>query len=253
MTAFSPDMLRRLQDEHTKLNGDYETLLMAFVNHTFSDAKAHEHATHGFGRRVGTQMRCIKNIFRILPPERSRLPTRDELVDAQINLQSFVLNTFGALDNLAWIWVHEKKVRDKRGQPLSKFDVGLSERRKIVRASLSPKLRDYMVSVDPWLSAMEDYRDSLAHRIPLYIPPYQLTPAKLNEYNALEIQREVALNAGQLELYEQLSVQQEALCTFMPVMKHSFEENSNAMVFHAQMFADFKTIYELGLMLLGEL
>jgi hypothetical protein len=246
-------MVQRLENELASLDSDHESLLVAFVTHAFKTPKAHEYATHGFARRVSTQVRCIKNVFRHLPPSRKRLPTSDELSDAQINIQSFVLNTFGALDNLAWIWVGERDLRDKEGQPLTKFAIGLSAKKKAVRASLSDDFSKYLATMDPWLLAMEDYRDSLAHRIPLYIPPYSLTPAKLQEHDALEIRMQAALRAKRFDEYDQLSVEQEALRVFMPVMKHSFEENSKAMVFHAQMFADFKTIRELGLKLLGEL
>lgn len=253
MAAFTAEVLKQLEDELARLDGDYETLLMAFIRRTFKNPKANEYAHHGFGRRVSTQVRCIKNVFRALPPERDSLPTRDELQDAQISLQSFVLNTFGALDNLAWIWVLEKDVRDNKGGALTKFDVGLSKKRKHVRASFSQAFRDYLSTVDPWLDAMEDYRDGLAHRIPLYIPPFNLTPSKKIQYDALESQMEVALIAHKFDEYAQLEAEQAALCTFMPVMTHSYEEKAKPMVFHAQMFADFKTIHELGTRLLGEL
>ncbi len=253
MAAFTPEVLQQFEDELANLDGNYEALLLAFLAHRFTNTKAEEHATHGFGRRVSTQVRCIKNVFRILPPEREALPTRDELVDAQINLQSFILNIFGALDNLAWIWVQEKDLRDTKGQPLSKYDVGLSKKRKLVRASFSQGLRDYLAKVDPWLETMEDYRDALAHRIPLYIPPFNLTPTTRDQYDLLEGRKKIALSTYNFGEYERLSAEQDALCFFRPVMKHSFEEHSTAMVFHAQMFADFKTISELGLKLLAEL
>jgi hypothetical protein len=40
---------------------------------------------------------------------------------------------------------------------------------------------------------------------------------------------------------------------FSPVMTHSFGENTNHIVFHAQILADFNTVEELGRIMLEEL
>lgn len=62
-------------------------------------------------RRLGTLKRCIENVFTPIPPKTEHIPDRDVLRDAQINLQAFVANVYGAIDNLAWLWVYERGLR----------------------------------------------------------------------------------------------------------------------------------------------
>ena len=52
---------------------------------------------------------CIERVFEILPPEQDERPSDRILFGATVFIQSFVMNIFGALDNLAWIWVSENR------------------------------------------------------------------------------------------------------------------------------------------------
>ena len=61
---------------------------------------------------------CIERVFAMLPREQGERPADPVLLDATVYIQSFVMNVFGALDNLAWIWVSERplmvgKYRDR--------------------------------------------------------------------------------------------------------------------------------------------
>jgi hypothetical protein len=56
-------------------------------------------------RRFNTMHHCIERVFEILPPEQDKRPADAVLLDTAVYIQSFIMNVFGALDNLAWIWV----------------------------------------------------------------------------------------------------------------------------------------------------
>jgi hypothetical protein len=56
--------------------------------------------------------RCIDNVFRIIPPGAVKVPSKARLYDAQINIQAFVANVYGIVDNLTWIWVYEQTLSD---------------------------------------------------------------------------------------------------------------------------------------------
>lgn len=71
------------------------------------------------------------------------------------------------------------------GQPLNRNDIGLRPKSKKVRASLPQDLRDYLGGHDAWFGYLEDYRDALAHSVPLYIPPRGLGPAEQDEHNRI--------------------------------------------------------------------
>ena len=244
------DSLRRGRQE---IHERYERLLLGFVNRHFENQRAKEFATHGFVRRLKTLQRCIDNVFEVMPPDRTDLPASEELSDAAIYIQAFVTNVFGITDNLAWVWVHETGLRREDGRALSRSSVGLRPGFDIVLRSLSPEFREYILTLEDWFEYLESFRHSLAHRIPLYIPPYNIRPDQLAVYRELGEQMEVAYNNRDFNEYERLEEEQSVLKEFRPYMTHSLAEEPNPALFHPQMIADFNTVYELGRRMLDEL
>ena len=192
-------------------------------------------------------VRCIEIVFERLPPKRDQIPTREERLDANIGLQAFVFNVFGSIDNLAWIWVSEK------GMDLDKYWIGLGPGNRAVRKSLSDGFQHQLKELDSWFNHLEDFRHSLAHRIPLYIPPYVIAPEKEHSYREIEGRVQAAATDGKLDEYYTLLREQERLGEFRPVMLHSPAESSGYVHFYPQLFADFNTVKSLGDQMLHEL
>ncbi len=168
---FTPEKLAELNRGHGEVHENFADLRERYFIRNYGNDRAKEHAVHGFARRLGTLVRCIDRVFEILPPDREDIPRRVEVVDATINIQAFVLNIFGCLDNLAWIWVREKDVRSKDGSELAPEWIGLSKRNKQVRRSFLPPFRSYLDSLEPWFTHIKEFRDALAHRIPTVHSP----------------------------------------------------------------------------------
>jgi hypothetical protein len=246
---FTAEQLADIQTKFETIGQRTDRTVLRYVYHPFQNESAAEFARHGFARRVQLLRRCIENVFDIIPPSVSQVPSRDELYDAQINIQAFVTNAYGSIDNLAWIWVHENGL-------LSKIDrrmVGLRKHQLEVRASLSADFVKYLSELDTWFEYLVEYRDALAHRIPLYIPPGGVRPALMEDYNALSIQMTDALNSLDGEAYEDLAAQQNELLVFQPLMTHSVTKTTAHFAFHAQMIADFLTVEEVGEKMIAEL
>jgi len=224
-----------------------------YLAQDYKSAPAKEHAHHGFVRRVKTLVRCIQNVFEALPPHRDTVPSSEAISDATINIQAFVFNSFGAIDNLAWIWVNEKGLKKKNGSPIPDAYVGLRKANKLVRESFSPEFCGYLEKLDNWFENLDDFRHALAHRIPLYIPPFVISPENEPRYHGLEERKWAALVQQDFRQYENLDAEQATLGFFRPWMRHSFLENSTPIVFHVQLLADFNTIEELGEKFLIEL
>jgi len=248
---FSTENLAKLQYARQEVHKQFAELRQRYITRKYRSDRAREYATHGFGRRLGTLVRAIEQVYEILPPEREDIPERDEVVDATIAIQSFVLNTFGCLDNLAWILVYEKDIKGKDGNELDPKRVGLGS--KEVRISFTDEFRAYLDSRQKWFENLRDFRDSLAHRIPLYIPPYIVTPANVDEYNRLEQASGEALQRADFEEYDRLQSEQKKLGLFRPWMTHSQFEKAPSVVFHSQLVADYVTIDEFGRTMLEEL
>jgi hypothetical protein len=224
-----------------------------YLSLRLTNEAAHEYVRHGVIRRLGTLKRCIENIYSIYPPETSDKPCRDECIDLAINLQSFIFNVFGCIDNLAWIWVKEKKVKDNRGRPLRDQQVGLRPGCTAVRETFSAEFQESLTSRDGWFGYLENYRHALAHRIPLYVAPYTLRRAKLDEHNELERRKSEAHQQRDFDLWVRLDAEQEALGTFTPWMMHSFSENAAPVPFHYQILADWNTVVEMADQFLKEI
>jgi hypothetical protein len=244
MPIFSPDVLQTLAENCASLRARNDALAESFLSLKYNNSLGREHATHGYLRRVSIMTYCVEKIFTLIPPERDALPDDDLLIEATICIQAFVMNVFGALDNLAWIWVSEKALSIDRTQ------IGLAQKCKAVRASFSPQLRDYLSGLDRWFNHIVDFRDALAHRIPLYIPPYCVPDANQAAYSALNARKFAAQDADE---YDRIKAEQLELVVFQPIMKHTLEDKKPAVVFHFQLLQDFGTVEEIGRKLIIEL
>ena len=241
---FDEENITKLMNEQNRIISDsYERVTYLYIAFAEAHPKSSEYALHGFVRRIGTLQRCIQNVYSIYPPRRSNIPSREDCVDLTINLQSFVFNVFGCVDNLAWIWVLEREIT-KDGQKLPSKDVGFNK--KIIQQSLTAEFRSYMANLGGWFKYLESFRHALAHRIPLYIPPYVVRPRNHERYSDLERKKNDAIRRRNFDEYHRLDLEQSELGEFVPEMRHSFVERSGSAVFHAQMLADWNTVAEMA-------
>ena len=244
---FSTENLEKLKDGYSAIDAQRREVMDAFALRTFSNDMAREYAHHGFLRRVKTLHRCILNVYDLCPPTRTDKLSSNELSDLVINLQSFVFNVFGCMDNIAWIWVYE------RGISLSRKQIGLSKEYKKIRASFSPDFQLFLSNYDEWFKIVGELRHALAHRIPLYVPPYYVTTDEAKKLAELEEEKTKMLRQHRYDDYERLDEEIESIGTFVPHMTHSFSEKSEPFVFHAQLIADWSTVHSISIRFIKEL
>lgn len=250
---FSKENIDKLYAGREEMHQQFADLRERFLVRTYKSECGREFACHGFSRRLGSMVRAVDIVYEKLPPELEEIPERETVVDATIAIQSFVLNAFGCLDNLAWIWVCEKPVLDSNGKKLSPLKVGLGPKCEDVRASFSEEFVGYLKSRQEWVDKhLKGFRDSLAHRIPLYIPPFIVAPETVDQYNKFEKDSAEALRNLDLKTYDELQTAQKALGIWRPWMTHSVAEKSPRAVFHAQLIQDYMTIDEFGRQMLNE-
>jgi hypothetical protein len=250
---FSEEAIKRLAADYSAMPSKLNTLMEKFILLDTSNPRAREFASQGFPRRVKVMALCITNVFEKIPPERTEVPSRDELSNATINIQSFVFNVFGAVDNLAWIWMAEKGQKRRDGTPIRDTHVGLGPDNTSVRSTLSQDFQNYLATLDAWFGHIATLRHALAHRIPLYIPPYVIEEKDEPAYRDFEAKMTEAAKKGDFAEYDRLSAAQLQLGRFRPWVQHSFEEKSKPVIFHAQMLSDFNTVDEIAHTMLVEL
>lgn len=223
-------------------------LTETYVDRNYRTDRAREYARHGFARRLKVLQISIRRVYGTLPPELDTIPSQEKIDDATIALHAFVLNIYGAIDNLAWIVAFEKSIRKADGNELGKYDVGFFplDKKPHMRNGLSAEFRDYIDSLNEWSEYQGDYRHALAHRIPPYIPPYTVDPSNESRYQELNQQLHSIEVIGNQQRTLDITRELDTIRNFRPVIMHSFSEQARPIEFHAQMLADFHTVEELG-------
>lgn len=246
MGYFSDNALGQLRREFDTVSGKKAVLQERYLQQHFCQDRAREFAHHGYIRRLGILARCIENVFALIPPDRTEPVDKEVRWDAEINIQASFFNVFGAVDNLAWIWVKEKNVKRSDGSELPDQRVGLRIPNRDVRASLPKSFLDYLTGLDDWFDMVDNYRHALAHRIPLYIPPFVVDPEDKKRHQNLEQEKYRELLEGNLVKHGRIQAEQKELEIFRPWMQHSFGEQARPLVFHPQLLSNFATIEEMG-------
>ena len=248
---FSDERIAELYAGQDEVQAQFKDLREKLCLRTYKTNRGAEFAKHGFCRRLEALARTIEQVYDLLPPEQEQIPERTIVVDATIAIQAFTMNAFGCLDNVAWICVHEKDIKNDNGTDLDPREVGLGKKK--VRAKLTKEFGDYLDAKQEWFGNLINFRDSLAHRIPLFIPPYVVPKPNVAKYDELEKAKWVELARSSPEEYEKVKAEQLALCQFVPGMMHSIYEDSPQVEFHSQLLNDYVTIDEYGRTLLEEL
>jgi len=209
-------------------------------------SRVREHLLHGAARRVGVIRRSIENVFSLFPPNRVRPLDQDTLADVQINLHAFVMNLYGIYDNWAWAYVlrHDLEaiIGDKRR-------IGLFI--DATRRRLPAPLREYLSSprTTEWHEEYaKSFRDALAHRIPPYIPPAELTPEEGRRWKELEAQKIGLILKRDWARLEAVWSDQEALGRPCFTFLHAYNEDTPArpLILHGQMITDGMAVSEFG-------
>lgn len=108
---YTDEQSRLLICDFMKIKEDYQNKLFELSTLKYNEKRANEFLQHGFLRRFSILIHCIAKVFEIYPPERIEILTRYERLDIEIYIQTFIINLYGAIDNLAWIVNAEKQLK----------------------------------------------------------------------------------------------------------------------------------------------
>ncbi len=255
--TYADDELDQIQTEYEMLPGKCDRLFRDYhaAGQRFEVERVREYAHHGFCRRLKTLEHCIVRIFETIPADCTRQPEEDQLLDVTIFLQGFIFNVFGCIDNLAHIWVEEKRVKKPNGKEVPDSAGGFGEKNSDVLKSLPEGFRRYITSSEHQQRRRQigDFRNALAHRIPLYIPPFVVRSEDINELNRVGYLASDAVESGDYPGACNLMDEQRRIGEFVPAVSHSFAEGSRQILFHAQVLADFNTVAKVARRLHSEL
>jgi hypothetical protein len=247
--AYNAENTIRIKEEYAGIHHIHEQLIIKLLvlQPKLKSEKSREYLTQGVCRRLNIVARCIHNIFKIFPIEKKDVLSRDDLTDLCINLHAFFVNISGIIDNLGWVFVYENDLfgSPKEGK-IDKNGVGLFNKK--TQAHLGPDLNTYLKSdrMKTWHTEYsKNYRDALAHRIPLYVPPSALNKEEKDEYMLLEKKLWDYSSSETISQHDQIREKQSQLGRACLFFTHSFSEESKFVFLHAQVIADFMTIEEI--------
>ncbi|OSQ42785.1 hypothetical protein [Thalassospira alkalitolerans] len=230
------ELVTRLQDAVSEVTEVKAKVLL----HVFQRAKASEYATHGICRRLDTLVHCSQRVFDLLAPSLEEVPEGRTVKEATVHVQSFVSNVIGVLDNIAWVWISERDLKHRNGDDFSPKEVKLSRDCRDLWRDLPLDFRNRVVEFRDWFTHASEWRDALVHRIPLYIPPFSVRD--IESYNQLEGASYAALRDRNYRKLELLNEEIEKMKFFAPLIMHSFSENAQPNVFHANLVTDLMTV-----------
>lgn len=164
---YQPKHLAQLDQELALVTANYAERLMKLVkvDGKIKNDSAREYLQHGVMRRLKILNRAVLKIFTIYHHRREHQLSDDELAELCIVLHAFYGNIYGLTDNIAWVLNYEKNLQFERRE------VGLYSKK--FKKSLNREFRAYLVCRYEWYHKhLKEFRDSISHRIPLYIPPF---------------------------------------------------------------------------------
>lgn len=208
-----------------------------------NDVKARNHLLHGAGRRLGVMKRSLEQIFAIYPPGNTQRLHRDALTDLQTYLHAFVINLAGIFDNWAWAYVLQHRLLEQVGGR-NNVSVFKPPFQKLFPAGLAQYLATG--ETQKWHSEYaKEYRDALAHRIPLYVPPFNVTDAAQKRFEELEAQKAESFDAGDYDRANELMDEQDTIGTACPYFLQDVDEQQMVYL-HPQTVCDALTVAEFG-------
>jgi hypothetical protein len=212
----------------------------AFPN--LQERRAIEFSQHGVARRLDLVCQCAQDVFSAIPLSGTDIPSRKQRKKAELALHGLFLHIFGCIDNIAWLLVIEKHIKRRNGKELASSQIGFGEKCEIVRSTLSPETVKLLNEYKGWFSHLESYRHSLAHRIPLYIPPYCVDPKNEEQYRITQDEYWECVRLGDHVGADLADKKMHLLGHFKPFYVHSYGENAPTMLIHPQTTVDVMTL-----------
>jgi len=232
--------------EHLVELGKVDALVLAFVRagSAAPPGAAREYMTHGVGRRLRTLHHALRSIFSDFPPAQSQPLENDALHDVESALHTFVINLYGLFENLAWAFVHRHNLEASIGNRKS---IGLFLKK--TQQYLPAPLRAYLTlpkTVQWHDDYLKNYRDALAHRIPMYIPPFLLSPQQADEHADLWVAEGKAIESHQWERLDEVREEAAGMRRACHFFVHSIvgSDQARPVYLHPQLLCDIKTVTE---------
>lgn len=248
MPKYPEELLADLDQKYLKVLSEFQALFLESVKQSENIQNEGEKIflCHGAGRRISSMRHSTERVFEIFPPNRSDKLTRFELNELQVNIQSFFINVYGVFDNWAWAFIYRHNLLDK-----IRHKSKISLFKKEMQRFLPLTIRDHLTSetMKAWHHDYhKGYRDGIAHQIPIYIPPFEISNDETEEYQKLESEKIPSMLSHDFERLNEIDEAQDKLgrpCAHL-VNHISSQHGMPPVWLHPQMICDGLAVIEFG-------
>ena len=152
---FSAEHIAKLRQAHQEVHEKFAELRQRYIIRNYKSERAREFATHGFGRRLGTLVRAIDQVYEILPPEREDI--RNAMKSLTQRLQSSRSCSIRSGVSITWhgFGCTRRISREKREMNSIPKGLDLAARRFVLHFPTSFAL---IYSRRKWLENLKDFR-----------------------------------------------------------------------------------------------
>lgn len=241
VTYYSFEIQQEMRRELSSTLSALDNLIFHVANDQFNNEGSNKFAKHGVGRRIRLVYHSLRNIFAVIPTNSSELIPDENLINASINLQSFLSNLYGILDNIAWVWYYENPELHTIFER-HKQQIGLTRKHSQFRKHLPKPFLNTLKQNDNWISFIKEIRDALAHQIPLYIIPAMVDEKNKDIYYELDNQKLSCIISRDFDTFDKIEKQQRSMSYFHPYWIKETKGETTPMVLHPQAISDAKTI-----------
>lgn len=247
---YDQELIKELTLKREKLEDRIQRFRLSYPSLELN-SDSYEYFFHGYLRRLNLIQECIHNIYKICPIDcliKGGSKDKSLINNITINLQTIIINVAGCLDNLVRFYVDQKgcnAFKNHRDYTFfgSKFKKNVSEEfRKNINHLDETWNKPYF----------KQFRDGLAHRVPLFVPPYFLYQDDINEINNKYSPPKNGDIEAQIAYVYDTGRARESIGHFRPIMQGSFKENGY-IPFHQQILKDCEIVVELGERVFDEL
>ncbi len=280
MACYNNETIRTIEDEFRLFQNDksqYAQIanLIYIITHENKQGQLYHFAYHGLLRRIEILNKCVENIFNVRKFYLETIPSSSELSEIIINLQCFIINLYGALENMAWIYAI---CIDFDG---GKRDKSFFEKKKKLLKTFPENIKQSFEKDEKWFNHIKMIRDSLAHQEPIYIPPYCVIAEKKDKWQILEekkwkiegnfikelcnmslarkssskastidairieLQKQDELEEQKNRIISEINAEQSQCIIFRPILVVDTDKETPLNIqFYPQILIDIKTVYE---------
>ncbi|MFH0708909.1 MAG: hypothetical protein V2A75_01765 [Pseudomonadota bacterium] len=227
-------------------NRGYETLFKAQQSiNVFSNKNAHNYFRHGVIVRLCLIIESRNLLVDLISKKNGN---RTDTTLENIYLNSMYINMIATFDNVAWALQHEHNLieganeNNPQKREIGIYNTKFFEKLRIEDENLHINLKVYKA----WYEKLKDFRDPVAHRIPLYCPPISITDAKeFEEYNNLNTKLSEVKYKDNPQQYMELVDKLHHIGSFQPVFIVLSENEILSYDLRKTTHADYKSFLEV--------